>query len=110
MKIEIISVANLKVFSLSRQQALKPIEAWIRTVRSADWKTPENILETFPSADLLGRGTRRVVFDIGGNKYRMICCYAFMLRRVRLYVCWIGTHSDYSKLCKENKQYTITQF
>jgi mRNA interferase HigB len=65
---------------------------------------------TFPTADLLGNGSNRVVFDIGGNNYRMICSYYFSSSTVHLFVKWIGTHSDYDKLCKERKQYTIDQF
>jgi mRNA interferase HigB len=51
-----------------------------------------------------------VVFDIGGNNYRMICKYVFGEREIHLFVCWIGTHADYDALCKKNEQYTISKF
>jgi mRNA interferase HigB len=51
-----------------------------------------------------------VVFDIGGNNYRMICKYWFGASRVHLYVKWIGTHAEYDGLCKKNKQYTVDDF
>ena len=55
-------------------------------------------METFPSADLLGDGTEKVIFDIGGNNYRIICKYWFSRDDVHLYVKWIGTHAEYDKL------------
>jgi mRNA interferase HigB len=77
---------------------------------AADWSTPEGILDTFSAADLLGNGCDRVVFDIGGNEYRMICQYIFGLKQVHLFICWIGTHAEYNKLCDRNKQYKISVY
>jgi len=62
---------------------------------------------TFNCADILGNESDRVVFNIGGNKYRLICKYQFWVSGVCLYVKWMGSHAEYTKLCKENKQYTV---
>jgi HigB_toxin, RelE-like toxic component of a toxin-antitoxin system len=59
---------------------------------------------------LLGRGSNRVVFDIGGSNYRMICKYAFGEKQVHLFICWIGTHAEYDKLCAGREQYTVTNY
>jgi mRNA interferase HigB len=45
---------------------------WLTFLKLADWKEPGDITKTFGSADLLGNGSDRVVFDIAGNNYRMI--------------------------------------
>jgi mRNA interferase HigB len=79
-------------------------------VKRSDWTDPADILEVFGSADLLGNGSDRVVFDIAGNKYRMICKYRFGRTRARLYVKWIGTHAEYSKLCANNKQFIVNNY
>ena len=79
-------------------------------LRMADWSKADDILTTYGSADLLGKGTSRVVFDIGGNKYRMICKYAFGDNMVHLFICWIGTHAEYDKLNAKNEQYTISNY
>ena len=76
----------------------------------ADWTEPGDITKTFGSADLLGNGSDRVVFDIAGNNYRMICKYHFAVTRVHLYIKWIGTHAEYTKLCDANKQYTVNSY
>jgi mRNA interferase HigB len=62
---------------------------------------------TYGSADLLGDGSNRIVFNIGGNNYRMICKYVFGEKQVHLFVCWIGTHTAYVKLCNKKEQYTV---
>ena len=67
-------------------------------------------MDTFGAADLLGNGSDRVVFNIAGNNYRMICKYHFGVNQVHLYVKWIGTHADYTELCKKNDQYTISVY
>ena len=79
-------------------------------IKATDWNNSHDILATFNSADLLGNGTDRVVFDIGGNKYRMIGHYVFGEKQVHLFVCWLGTHAEYTKICKENKQFTICNY
>lgn len=83
---------------------------WLSTIKWADWNVPKDILNTFNSADILGKGTERVVFNIGGNKYRMICKYHFGEKRVHLFVSWIGTHADYTKLCNKGKQFDVNAF
>lgn len=79
-------------------------------LKRAVWNEPGDIAETFGSADLLGNGSDRVVFDISGNNYRMICKYHFGETRVHLYIKWIGTHAEYTKLCDANKQYTVNSY
>jgi mRNA interferase HigB len=54
-----------------------PFKAWVTKLNQSDWNKPGDILVSFPTADLLGNGTDRVIFDIGGNLYRMICRYGF---------------------------------
>ena len=85
-------------------------EEWLTKVKYADWKTPQDIIKTYNSADLLGKGSHRVVFNIAGNNCRMICKFRFTRRRVHLFVCWIGNHAEYDELCKASMQYTVNAF
>lgn len=82
---------------------------WLEILKGADWYKPGDIKRTFGSADLLGEGCERVVFNIGGNNYRIICKYLFGSKMVHLFVCWIGTHAAYDKLCERNEQYTVIE-
>lgn len=85
-------------------------EEWLSKIKMADWNIPEDIKNTFPAADFLGKGSFRAIFDIAGNRYRMICKYSFGNANMRLYVCWIGTHTEYDRLCSLNKQYTVFDY
>jgi mRNA interferase HigB len=66
------------------------LESWYRVVRTADWKTPAEMKKVYPSADLVGR---RTVFNIAGNKYRLIARMNYETQRV--FVLYILTHAEY---------------
>ena len=96
----IISVNTLKVFweKVAHRDAEQPLRAWIKVTKAARWEDPPAVKKTFNSADVLKRG--RVVFDIGGNKYRLVgwINYAYQV----LYVRFIGTHKQYDDIDADN--------
>ena len=83
---------------------------WLSLLKQSDWQEPGDIMETFGAADLLGNGSDRVVFNVAGNNYRMICKYHFGVTKVHLYVKWIGTHAEYTELCNGKDQYNINVY
>jgi mRNA interferase HigB len=74
--------------------AATPLRTWIHIVKAADWSKPNEVKEIFDTADLLANG--RAVFDIGGNKYRLVV--AIHYRGKRIYIRFIGTHKEYDKI------------
>jgi mRNA interferase HigB len=110
MKLHLIKKKTLLEFVLLYPSSKASVEDWLYKIRFVQWVKPNDILQTFSTADLLGNGSSRVVFDISGNHFRMICKYSFGLKKVHLFICWIGTHSEYDKLCKTRKQFEINQF
>jgi mRNA interferase HigB len=90
----IIAVGTLKQFWEREAAAEQPLRAWIAVTKAARWPDPPSIKGTFNTADILKGG--RVVFDIGGNKYRLVAWinYAYSV----LYVRFIGTHKDYDQI------------
>ncbi len=110
MKVHLIKMQTIVDFTESNSKSRVPFEHWLTVLKYADWEDPKDIILTYNSADNLGSSSNRVVFNIGGNNYRMICKYAFGGKQVHLFVCWIGTHAAYDKICKENKQYTINNY
>ncbi|WP_394336199.1 type II toxin-antitoxin system HigB family toxin [Brumimicrobium mesophilum] len=58
-------------------QSKVPFEKWLFTLEMADWNFPIDMFFTFNTADILGKSSQRVIFNIGGNKYRVICKYNF---------------------------------
>jgi len=110
MRVHLIKKQTIEDYAEENVQSRNPFGMWLGTVKYADWNEPADMQKTFGSADLLGKRSNRVVFDIGGNKYRMICKYAFGEKQVHLFVCWIGTHAEYDALCKKNEQYTVNTY
>jgi mRNA interferase HigB len=92
----IIAVSTLRAFWSKReyQDAEKPLRAWVSVVRRADWSKPTEVKADFNTADILRDG--RIVFDIGGNKYRLVAWINYPYRV--LYVRFVGTHRQYDKI------------
>jgi len=110
MKVRLIKLQTIEHYVLKNAGSKRPFTDWITKVKGADWKDPEDILKTFGSADLLSGGSRRIIFDIGGNNYRMICSYVFGARKAHLFINWIGTHAEYTLLCRRNEQYVVNKY
>ena len=92
----IIAVSTLRDFwsRPGRGDAEQPLRAWVHIVKAADWSKPADVKEMFRSADILGGG--RAIFDIGGNKYRLVV--AIHYRGKRIYIRFIGTHREYDRI------------
>jgi mRNA interferase HigB len=92
----IISVGTLKEFwnRPGRGDAEQPLRTWVKVVKAAEWSRPTDVKNMFRSADILPNG--RAIFDIGGNKYRLVVAVHY--RGKRIYVRFIGTHKEYDKI------------
>lgn len=87
----IIAVATLRTFWERHPAAEQPLKTWVAVTKGASWADPAAVKRTFNSADILRNG--RVVFDIGGNKFRLVARIDY--RCALLFVRFIGTHKDY---------------
>lgn len=110
MKVHLIRKQTIEDYALKNARSRPSFEEWLEKLKYADWNQPADMQATFGTADLLGKGSNRVVFDIGGNIYRMICKYAFGDKQVHLFICWIGTHAEYDKLNNKDEQYTVSLY
>jgi mRNA interferase HigB len=70
------------------------LQDWYAQVSSADWATPADLKAQFRDASIL-RGSR-VVFNISGNKYRLVVRINYPYRVV--YVRFIGSHEEYDRI------------
>lgn len=73
------------------------LEAWHSEAKNAAWQTPADIKEQYGSASILKDS--RVVFNICGNKYRLIVRINFSASIV--YIRFIGTHKEYDAIDAE---------
>ncbi len=88
----VIALKTLREFWEIYPDAEEPLRAWYRITDKATW---QNIMETrndFPHADAVGTCT---VFNIGGNKYRLIAGVRYQKQRV--YILHLLTHSEYDR-------------
>ncbi len=94
---QVVAYRPLRDFALLHPQAEKPLRVWYGLVSCAEWSGPAEIRQSFNSADFVGDS--RVIFNIGGNKYRLVVHIAFKHKRVLIK--FIGTHEEYNKINPE---------
>ena len=99
----IIIETTLKEYcGLSRYAAAKSsIQVWIYEVRNSEWRNPHELKAMYKHASIIS--SKRVVFDIKGNNYRLVVDIEYRLRIV--YVVWFGTHEEYDKLDVRSIEY-----
>ena len=95
----IISRRTLREFweKPGRGDAEQPLKAWFREASRADWATPAQVKADFRSASIVGDS--RVIFNVAGNKYRLVVKMNYPYRIV--YVRFIGTHREYDRISVE---------
>ena len=76
------------------EDAHAPLEAWHDITIKALWQSPQDIKNQFGNASICGNN--RVVFNIGGNKYRLVAEIQYRVGIV--WVKFIGTHAEYDKI------------
>lgn len=90
----IIASSTLRNFWQLNPDAEQPLKAWYQEARSAKWKSPHEIKRMYRSTSIIG--DNRVIFNIAGNKYRLIIKfnYDFGIGYIR----FIGTHAEYDNI------------
>lgn len=88
----IIKRGALVEFWQKHPDAKPSLESWYAVVRKATWKTPAEMKAVYAQADLVGR---RTVFNISGNKYRLIARVNYETQRV--FVLHLLTHAEYDQ-------------
>lgn len=93
----IISKRSLREFWRRVPDAEPPLAAWYAETAHADWDSPLAVKRRYPSASIIGGN--RVVFNIGGNRYRVVVKINHPYRVV--YVRFVGTHAEYDRVDAE---------
>ncbi len=87
----IIARKTLRNFWQHHSDAEEPLLAWYREVKKADRDTPASLKEMYGSASFVGGN--RVVFNIKGNRYRLVVEINYPYRVVC--ILFVGTHAEY---------------
>lgn len=90
----IVTFKRIQEFSENHSGAQSALTIWYHTTFSKTWKNLAEIKLTFNSVDYVGNN--RYVFNIKGNKYRLIAIISFNAQKV--YIRFIGTHAEYDKI------------
>jgi len=88
----VISRKKLKEAALRHPDVEAALDAWFRIAKHALWQDLTDVRKTFATADAVERWT---VFNIKGNKYRLITEVNYRFRRV--YIRHVLTHTEYDR-------------
>jgi mRNA interferase HigB len=75
-------------------EAKSELDAWRAEAKAADWATPADVKGKYGNASILKDG--RVVFNICGNKYRLVVWINYEFRTI--YIRFFGTHKEYDAI------------
>ena len=98
MVMQIIAKRTLRLFWEQHPQAETPLRGWYGTVNAVAWTGPVDVKAQFGSVDFVG--DNRAIFNIGGNKFRLVTHIAYGYQRVL--VKFIGTHTEYDRINPED--------
>ena len=90
----IISKTILKEFGLVHSDAIDALNTWYFIAKEQDWGNLSELKNTFNAVDYVGND--RYVFNIKGNRYRLIAMIFFDIRT--MYIRFVGTHAEYDKI------------
>ena len=96
VEMRIVSHRRLVEFyeSEGRADAKAALERWYEIAENAEWRNLSDIKVDFPSTDYVGN--QRYVFNIKGNKYRLVVVVKFTIGHI--FIRFVGTHSEYDKI------------
>ncbi|MDE0007472.1 MAG: type II toxin-antitoxin system HigB family toxin [Gammaproteobacteria bacterium] len=90
----IIAKRTLRSYWEENPDAEQPLKSWYAIASEANWTTPHEVRATYGNASIVGQD--RVVFNIGGNKRRLIVRFDYP--RGLGFIRFVGTHGEYDKI------------
>lgn len=90
----IIARRTLRDFWEQHPDAEQSLRAWFAEAKVATWKSPADIKARYASASIVANN--RIVFNIGGNKYRLVVAARYDIGV--LFIRFIGTHAEYDMI------------
>ncbi len=97
----IIATNTLRDFWIRHPKCEQSLKAWLQEAEKANWGSPQQLKSQFASASIITG--KRVVFNIKGNKYRLIVDVEFRLKII--FIVWFGSHEDYDLITAKTISY-----
>jgi mRNA interferase HigB len=79
------------------EEAREALDLWYRVVKQAEWQMPADVKAAYGDASILKNG--RVVFNIRGNKFRLVTRINYGMGIV--FIRFLGTHAEYDQIDAE---------
>lgn len=95
---QVVAKRTLRLFWARQSRSEVPLRAWYALVAQADWSGPADVKHQFGTTVDFVRDNR-IIFDIGGNKYRLVVHVSYEYRRVLIK--FVGTHGEYDRIDPE---------
>lgn len=96
--VHVITRSRLTEFGARHADAVPALRAWVQIMRRKRYRNHLEVRADFPLSDFIG--SRRAVFNIHGNAYRLVVDLRYDLGRV--YIRHIVTHEAYTRLMKRD--------
>ena len=90
----VIGRGKLERFWKRYSDAEKPLAYWFHTAKNENWDKPAELTSRFPNVRVIGRD--RAIFNIKGNKYRLVVAINYQRKLVS--VRFVGTHAEYDRI------------
>jgi mRNA interferase HigB len=97
----VIAVKTLRLYAKKKVEAEQSLLSWYREAEKANWKNHNELKQQFANASVISN--KRVVFNIQGNKYRLIVDIEYHLQII--FIVWIGTHKEYDNIDAKKVSY-----
>jgi mRNA interferase HigB len=95
--VRIIARGTLGDFWLKHGDSEQPLKAWFQEGKQAEWSNPNEVKANYANASILKHS--RVVFNIAGNKYRLVVMINY--KSAIVFIRFIGTHEEYDRINPE---------
>jgi len=100
----ILAVKTIKEYTRQFPQAEQALLSWYDEAKFAAWNSPATLKMQYRNASIIN--TKRVVFNIHGNSYRLIVDIEYRLKVV--FIVWFGTHKQYDDIDVKTIKYVKT--
>lgn len=90
----IITRRTLNLYAVKYPEAAIALQTWYMEVSKAGWQNANELKAQYGNASIAG--DNRVVFNICGNKYRLVVRINYLFRAIQIK--WFGPHSEYDKI------------
>lgn len=100
----IIATSTLRNYWRNHRLAEQSLKAWIQESENSTWKNAAELKAKYRNASVIN--SKRVVFNIRGNDYRLIVDIEYRLKII--FIVWIGTHVEYDNIDVDTIAYDKT--